>query len=208
MQEVLDPKHSALLVIDMQNDFCSLGGAAERAGRSISYTRLVTDNISRLLSVARSSGVLVVFVVTRTLASGLSNSGSWLAQRHRATYSSESTCVEGSWGEGIVEELAPLNGELVVRKMRYSAFVGTNLDLLLRAQGIETIVIGGVSTNCCVESTIRNGFDIGYYVVVAGDCVASWSRELHEAALENVRHRFGMVVDSRDVIQSWTLTQR
>lgn len=204
LRDTLNPKHTALVIVDLQNDFCSPSGAAERAGRDISYTRPVIANVNRLLSSARRKGVLVVFAAFSTLKSGISNRGSWIAQRQRSPFSSATMCVDDSWGAEIVEDLAVNDSDIVVRKLRYSAFVGTPLDLLLRTNSIRTIVVTGVSTNCCVESTVRHGFDIGYHVVVPYDCVSSWDKDLHEATLNNVRYRFGLVVNSEDIVDLWS----
>jgi ureidoacrylate peracid hydrolase len=111
--------------------------------------------------------------------------------------------MEGSAGAEFIDELAPEAGEVVVRKHRYSAFAGTNLDLILRSRNIATCVVTGVSTNVCVESTFRAAFDLGYYVVVPRDATASWSVELGEAALANVNHRFGLVTSVDEVIAIW-----
>jgi nicotinamidase-related amidase len=100
--------------------------------------------------------------------------------------------VEGTPGHDFVEELTPRAGELVVRKYRSSAFWGTDLELLLRSNGIKTVVIGGCTTEGCVESTARDAMFNDLYVVIAVDCVASDDREQHEASLLLMRHRFDM----------------
>ena len=115
----------------------------------------------------------------------------------------EVRCVDGSWGADFYK-VAPKEGDLVVRKHRYSAFSGTAMDNLLRRNGIRTTVVTGVSTNICVESTLREAFNLGYYVVVPRDCVASNNAELHEATLKNVEFLLGDVTSSFDLIGRWT----
>src|ERR1700689_4869035 len=100
--------------------------------------------------------------------------------------------VDGTSGHEIVDELKPESGEIVVRKHRSSAFWGTNLELLLRSNGIKTVVIGGCTTEGCVESTARDAMFNDLYVVIAVDCVASDDREQHDASLLLMRHRFDM----------------
>jgi ureidoacrylate peracid hydrolase len=199
----LAPAHCALLIIDMQKDFCTPGFGAERAGRDLSAAKAATPVISSLLASARKSGVRVAHVGFSTLPDHASDSGPWLAQRRRASFSADNLCITGTEGAGFIDELAPATGEWVVAKHRYSAFTGTDLDLLLRSRGVRTVVITGVSTNACVESTLRAAFDLDYYVCVPPDGVGSWDRGLHEATLANVNHRFGLTPMAADICTIW-----
>jgi nicotinamidase-related amidase len=198
-----DPGHTALLIIDMQQDFCVEGFGAHRAGRSLAAARTAIPQIARLLHAARASGVRVAHVGFCTLPDNASDSGPWLAQRRRSTYSSDSLCVAGTPGADFVDELSPAPGEWVVRKHRYSAFTGTDLDLLLRSAAVRAIVITGVSTNACVESTLRAAFELDYYIAVPPDAVGSWDRTLHEATLANVNHRFGLTPSVEELMGVW-----
>jgi nicotinamidase-related amidase len=203
VKERLDPSRSALLIVDMQRDFCEPGGAAEQAGRDIAPARAVVGGIRRLLDAARAARVLVCHIGFWTLPGHLSDSGPWLDQRRRSTWSSERMCLAGSPGAGFIDELAPLDGEPVVHKHRYSGFTGTDLDQILRSRRIHTCVVCGVSTNVCVESTVRDAFERDYYVVVPDGATASWSASLRAASLENVEHRFGLVLEVDEVIERW-----
>ncbi len=198
-----DPAHTALLIIDMQKDFCEEGFGAHRAGRSLAPARAATPKIASLLGVARETGTRVAHVGFWTLPDHASDSGPWLAQRRRSTYSSDSLCIAGTEGAEFIADLAPSPGEWVVRKHRYSAFTGTDLDLLLRSAGVRSIVVTGVSTNACVESTVRAGFELDYYVAAPSDAVASWDQTLHEATLANVNHRFGVTPSVDDMARLW-----
>lgn len=196
--------HTALLIIDMQKDFCVDGmGASRRPGRDLSRTQAIIPRLVGLRSAARERGVLVVHIGFLTLADHLSDGGPWLLQRRRATYASDSFAMAGSEGAQFIDELAPGPGEVEVRKHRYSGFKGTNLDMVLRAREIRTCIIAGVSTNVCVESTLRDAFEHGYYVVVPSDATASWSKELGEATLQNVTHRFGLVCTVEEILAAW-----
>lgn len=115
--------------------------------------------------------------------------------------------VDGSEGQAVIPELAPIEGELLVRKYRSSSFWGTNLDMLLRSNGIQTLVMTGCTTEGCVESTARDAMFNDYYVVVAEDCVASDDREQHDASLLLMRHRFD-VVASPEIISTWESSTR
>lgn len=203
LRERIAPSHTALLIIDMQKDFCIETMATAGTGRDLSRTRAIIPGLARLRRSARDAGALVVHIGFLTLADHLSDGGSWLAQRRRSPYANESIAMEGSEGAQFIDELAPEAGEIAVRKHRYSGFAGTDLDLILRARDIRTCVVTGVSTNVCVESTFRAAFDLGYYVVVPRDATASWSQELGEAALANVTHRFGLVSSVDEIAAIW-----
>jgi ureidoacrylate peracid hydrolase len=201
--DVLNPKHTALIIVDMQKDFCTPGFGAAQAGRDLTPTRAIIPALQRLLAAARASGVLVVHVGFLNLPDHLSDSGPWLAQRRRATFSSDKLAFAGSEGAEFIDELSPQAGEVSVFKHRYSAFKGTDLDMLLNARRIRSTVITGVSTNACVESTLRDSFETGYYVAIPRDGTASWSHELYEATLKNVTHRFGLVTDTETIAGIW-----
>ncbi len=197
------PAHTALLIVDMQKDFCTPGFGAERAGRDISAAQGLVPGLRNLLDAARASGVTVAHVGFWTLPGNGSDSDTWLWKRTHATVSSSQLCIANTEGAQFIDELAPAANELEIHKHRYSAFTATNLDLLLRARGIRTIIVTGVSTNACVETTFRAGFELGYAVVVPTDGCGSWSVPLHEASLENVRHRFGLTPTITDITKIW-----
>jgi ureidoacrylate peracid hydrolase len=203
LAERIAPAHTALLIVDMQKDFCIETMATAGTGRDLSRTKAIIPSLARLRRGARDAGALVVHIGFLTLPHHLSDGGPWLAQRRRSPYANEAIAMEGSEGAEFVDELAPEDGEVTVRKHRYSGFAGTSLDLILRARGVRTCIVAGVSTNVCVESTFRVAFDLGYYVVVPRDATASWSLELGEAALANVTHRFGLVTTVDEIIALW-----
>ena len=204
----IDPAHTAILLIDMQKDLVYDGYLCDQAGRDLTATRSVIPTMGRLLTAARSSGALVVHVGFSTYKDHLSDSGPWLAQRRRSTYSSDILCMQGTDGADFIDELSPAPGELVVWKHRYSAFKGTDLDMILRANDVRTVITTGVSTNVCVESTLRDAFETGYYVCIPSDATASWDMSLHEATLQTVTHRFGLVTTTEEIEQIWTGTRR
>jgi len=203
LREQIAPRHTALLVIDMQKDFCVEGMATAGTGRDLSRTKAIIPALANLRHCAREAGALVVHVGFLTLPHHLSDGAAWLAQRRRSPYANESIALEGREGTEFIAELTPVDGEVIVRKHRYSAFTGTNLDVILRAREIRTCIIAGVSTNVCVESTLRAAFDHGYYIVVPRDATASWSEALGEATLANVTHRFGLVSSVAEIVATW-----
>lgn len=204
LEEKVNPIHTALIIVDMTNDLVDPKGKTKAvANRPIEHAREIIPNLQSLVKSARESGVLIVHIWHTTLQNHNSDSGPWLDARMRATFSVPDLCLEGTWGQQSIEELPVLDGEIIVKKHRYSAFVGTDLDQILRGHGIKTTVITGVSTNACVEATMRDAFSNEYYVVVPRDTVASWNRELHEATLKTLEHRYGVTCESDEVIQLW-----
>ena len=201
--------HTALVVIDMQNDFCAVGGMVEKGGRDVSAVQDMAGRLPDLIESARSAGVLVVFV--RSVLSSERNfylSDAWLEQAARMQgggYTSFPVCEDGSWEGDFYGDVRPQDGDLVVTKHRYSAFHATNLDTILRANHIRTIVVSGVSTDVCVETAVRDGFNRDYYVVLAGDGTAAYSQEVHETTLKRIDRFFGEVTTIRELRAIWPI---
>ena len=203
LEERIDPAHTAILLIDMQKDLVYDGFLCDQAGRDLAATRSVIPTMGRLLNAARSSGALGCHVGFWPLPDHGSDSAPWLAQRRRSTYSSDVLCIADTEGAEFIDELAPIEDELVIHKHRYSAFKGTDLDMTLRARDIKTVITTGVSTNVCVESTLRDAFETGYYVCIPSDATASWDMSLHESTLQTVTHRFGLVTTTAEIEGIW-----
>jgi nicotinamidase-related amidase len=204
-EELVDPGHTALVLIDIQNDFCSQGGTFDRSGYDVSLYSTMIPRTGRLLAAARRAGALCVFIQNTTLRGHMSDSPAQVRFRVRLSRDDQPALQyteDGSWGQEFVPELTPGQGELVVKKFRSSGFVGTPLDLLLRSNRIETIVICGCTTEGCVESTARDGMFMDYYVVVVPDCVESDTREQHDASLTLMRARFDMI-SSEEIAKVW-----
>lgn len=200
----VDAAHTAVLSIDMVNDFIDVRGkTALRASRPLDHARAAIQPLAQLLASARSADVLVVHLQHTTMPDGSSSSGPWVDARSRATFSVEDVCMDGTWGQDVIEELAPQPSDLRVKKYRYSGFAGTRLDALLRSRGIRTVVCAGVSTNACVEATAREAFSHEYYVVYAEDACGSWSPQLHAATIETARHRYATVCEVADLTEIW-----
>lgn len=204
LDERLDPAHTALVIIDMQKDFCVDGFAASTAGRPLDAVKKLIPRLVRLRAAARRAGVMVFHVGFETYPGHMSDSGPWLTQRRRATYASDKIALSGSEGMDFIDQLSPEDGDLTVMKHRYSAFKGTDFDMLLRAHDIRTVVPTGISTNVCVESTLRDAFEHTYYVCVPEDGCASWDMALHAATLKTANARFGLVTSIDKIISIWT----
>ena len=204
MEELVDPRHTALVVIDVQNDFCAEGGLMHEMGKDLSMMKPALGNLRRVLEGARAAKVLPIFIQNTWLPQHGVASGPWLRfMIVRYGMDPDRGCtVQDTWGGEILSEVAPAKSEIVVRKWRSNSFIGTNLDLVLRAHEIKTVVITGVVTQGCVESTAREASFRDYYVVVLEDCVATYDRELHEASLKIMRTRVD-VAPADDVLRVW-----
>ena len=200
LDEILDPAHTAILVIDMQNDFCAENGYIHvTQNADMSGNKPLAKRIGRLVEKARTAGVMVVWIkaiydhdllpapmLSKMLAKG----------------SGAVCCASNSWGADFYE-IGPTVDEMVVEKRCYSAFHNTQLDDILRRRGIRSIVMTGVATNVCVESTLREAFFHGYYVVMPPDCVGSANATLHEATIKSVDFIFGEIPQSSVIMRHW-----
>jgi ureidoacrylate peracid hydrolase len=186
---------NCLLVIDMQNELLHPDGKLYHGGFPSEFAELV-PNVKRLLEAARASAVPAVFVCTA----------------YHPTYADASplspsrksgSLLEGTWGVKIVEDIAPLESEIVIRKRRPSAFFETPLDSILRGLGARSIFICGVATNRAVESTARDAFNRDYESVIVADGTAARSAAAHRASLESLGSFFGRVMTASEAAMLW-----
>ena len=208
LEELVDARHTALVVVDMQNDFCKPGYAFDRLGIDLSMYPSMLPCLARLLTGAREAGALIIYIQMTTLPGRRSDSPAQIRFNMRLHLASHQVtepllyAIDGSPGQAIISELEPQPGDLIIRKYRSSGFWGTNLDMLLRSNAIETVIMTGCTTEGCVESTARDALFNDYYVVVPEDCVASDDPRQHDASLFLMRHRFDVVV-SDDILAVW-----
>lgn len=195
LAQQLRPAHTAVVVVDMQNDFCAEGGYLQRTRAAsaknpirVDANERIAERIAQLAAAARSAGATVVWL--RSVYDF-----KYLAPAHIAKRDGEGCCMEGSWGADWFR-IQPAEGDLVVTKHTFSGFHDTDLHAQLQARGIRTLLMTGVATNVCVDSTLRHGFFLGYHIVLAEDCVGSGNLAGHEGTLASVRVNFGSVVDS------------
>ena len=200
LRSVVDPGHTAVLVIDVQNDFCAPGGHTEvNLGKDVADCQAVVDPIVRLVASARSVGAVVIWVKADYNRTYLSPP---IHARQVARGVANAYCVAGTWGAELYR-VSPEDGDMVIQKHRHSAFIGTELEQILRDRGVQTVVFAGVQTHVCIESSLRDASARGYYVVVPGDCVGSFDRDLHDKTLRCVEMHFGDVVGSNDLLELW-----
>jgi nicotinamidase-related amidase len=203
IQETVNAKDSALIVVDMQNDFCSDKGHYGRSGKDLSEIKQMIPHVSKLIQGARGKGVLIIYVQNTQLSNGAYLSPAAIAAMLKR-WGDEAKLlytIEGTWGHQIIDEIKPEPMDLIVKKHRPSAFVGTDLDLILRSLGKSTIIVTGVITEGCVESTARDGWLRDYYVVMAEDCIASSTPELHRAQLEIMKQIYHFVIPSDEILR-------
>lgn len=201
LDELVDPRHSAVVVVDMQNDFCHIEGHFPKNGKDVSAITKSVAPLVAFVQAAQARGVMVAFIQQHTLPNGLSDSPAWLRFKCRDGKSPEYT-LKGSWGAELVEGLVPGPRDVVVEKFRPDAFLRTPLDGILRARGIQTLVVVGNSTEGCVESTIRGGSYHDYYIVAVMDLISSTNTVLHEGSQRLIRARYPYA-DAAEVIAAW-----
>jgi len=188
----LRPEHTALLIIDMQNDFCAEGGYLHKhRDYKVGFAARVADNIDRLVRALRPQGVSMVWI--RSIYDFKYLTDAYIVKRRE-----EGCCLENTWGADFFR-IAPAAGDVVVDKHSFSGFYRTGLHEILQEKGIKTLVVTGVATNVCVDSTLREGFFLGYNIVLAEDCVGSNSQAGHEGTLATVRNNIGTVSDSGEI---------
>lgn len=178
----IDPASTALVLIEYQNEFTSEGGVLHGAVAEVMDKTNMLDNTGAVVAAARDAGVTVMHAPI-TFAPGYQEITSHPYGILKGVVDGNAF-VKGTWGAAIVDELAPQDGDIVIEGKRgLDTFASTNLDFILRSKGITTLVLGGFLTNCCVESTMRSGYENGYQVVTLSDCTAATSVEEHENAI-------------------------
>jgi ureidoacrylate peracid hydrolase len=213
----IDSRRTAVVVVDMQNDFGAEGGMFARAGIPTAAIAAAVYRIAQVLDAARRAGMTVVYL-TMQFEPDLSDAGAPNAPnflKHKplglgevvaAPDGRESrTLVKGTWGTEILPELTPEGGDIVVPKHRYSGFFETKLDAILRERGIDSLVFTGCTTSVCVDSTLRDAFYRDYRCLLLSDCTAEpigsdLARSNHEASLLVIETLFGWVSDSRSLL--------
>jgi ureidoacrylate peracid hydrolase len=215
----IDTKTTAVIVVDMQNDFCAKGGMFDRAGIDISATRNVIEPIARALACARGAGISVIYL-KMGFHPDLSDFGAPDAPNRikhlplavgttvNAPDGRQSRIlIRDTWNTAVIDELCPEVNDILIYKTRYSGFYETELDAILKARSVESLIITGVSTSVCVESTLRDAMYRDYRCLLLSDCTAEpighdLSRSNHDASLLVIQILFGWVASSADFIGS------
>lgn len=204
-----DPSKTALIVVDMQNGYCSPGGYFSELGVDLAPTQSVIPAIAELIRVSRSGGMQVIWFQNGWDAeqkeAGGPNSvnqlkGNSLKLMRKRPELYGKLLTKGGWDYELVKELKPESSDIIIQKPRYSGFTGTQLDSILRSRRIETLLVCGVATNVCVESTIRDAYFKEYYPVLVRDaCYQAGPDFIQQATVYNVEQFFGWTATVSDV---------
>ncbi|MDX6221334.1 MAG: ureidoacrylate peracid hydrolase [Frankiales bacterium] len=195
----IDPSTTAVVLIEYQNDFTSDGGVLHPAVMEVMDKTEMLANTQRVVDSARAAGATVMHAPI-SFAAGYNELSKHPYGILKGVVDGNAF-VKGSWGAAIVDQLAPQGGDIVIEGKRgLDTFASTNLDFILRSKGITTLVLGGFLTNCCVESTMRTGYEHGYQVITLTDCVAATSMEEHDNALRFDYPMFSQPMTSTEFI--------
>jgi ureidoacrylate peracid hydrolase len=201
--QMLPPSKTAVLVIDIQNDFAHADGVMGKAGVDLSRVDASVAAAARLIAAAHAAAAPVIFISLETTASLDSRPAAMRRARLGMPYKEETrVCRKGQWGAQWYG-VAPSEGDVRVAKCRYSSFQDTELDLQLKALGVDTVLVCGLTTECCVETAVRDAFHRDYNVFLVEDACASYDMDLHVASVRTMGLFHALIVKADAVTEAW-----
>ena len=201
----LSRDRTALLVVDMQNSFCADDGGCGRTGLPIQNLQTAIQPCVKLVAAARSAGIPVIY--TRYMYRPDYADGVILVKHLLPELKDAKALQAGTWDIEVVPELAPQDGDFVVDKNRPSAFYATSMETILNGLDVDSLVVCGVTTNCCVETSVRDASQRDFKTFVVQDAVAELDDERHQVALKSMAMLFGNLVSVADVEGAWGISQ-
>jgi ureidoacrylate peracid hydrolase len=199
LHEKVDPRHTAILVIDMQKDFTTPGCFWDSLGQDVSEAGALADRLLDFLEVARGHGVRIVHVSANYDPEYMNEPMHERLHRHGVGR----YCQSGTRGIEFHDGLEPRPGESIVVKHRFDAFFDTELHLLLQAAGVKTVITTGVAVHGCVDSTTRHAYFLGYYTVFGEDLTGGAPADVHWMTLDSMRLMFGVTATADEIVAAW-----
>lgn len=194
------PRYTALVMVDMQNDFVHDDGIfVKQWGKTNRWIKPIVPHCRTLLLSAREADVAIIHL--RIINDLARNPVSW-----QNFWGPPSCVIEGTWGADFIDELKPLDEEIIVTKYTYDGFVGTPLDSVLKKLGVKTLVFVGIDSDVCVRDTAAHGFALGYTPVFARDALAADNEAAHAGVLQTFGEHYGQVVSTDELAAAWTRT--
>jgi ureidoacrylate peracid hydrolase len=200
----------ALLVIDMQNGFAAKGGSYDDLGIEISIYRQVIDKVRYLVNTCRRLKIPIFYTQAVREPSGidlLTKTHKILPKSREERIKKKPICIRNTWDARIIDEIKPTNSDLIVIKRRDSVFQDTEIEVWLKSIKVDTIIFCGIDTAVSVESSLRDGFNRGYDVILISDATASISKKKYESTLDNVKGYYGLVMDSKELIHRLQISE-
>jgi ureidoacrylate peracid hydrolase len=200
----------ALIVIDVQNGFVSKGGSYDLLKMDTSNYKAVIPVIKELIEISRAAGIPVFYTQAVRESSGidlLTKTHKILPKSREERIMRKPICVRGTWDAGIVDDIKPAARDHIVIKRRDSAFHDTEINVWLKSLGIDTLIFSGIDTSICVETSLREAFNIGYDIILISDATASSNRKHYESTLDNVRGYYGLVMELKEFYRYLPQTQ-
>jgi ureidoacrylate peracid hydrolase len=197
----LGREHTALMVVDMQNGFCHDDGSVNKVGLPAARLQPAIEPCVRLIAAARLAGIPIIY--TRYVYRPDYTDGGVMVHELIPDLKNGRCLMAGTWDVEVLDELAPVNADYIIDKNRPSAFFATGLEPVLKGLAISDLVVCGVTTNCCVETTVRDASQRDYRTFVVQDAVAEYEDDRHAVALKSMGMLFAKLVSVDDVLSAW-----